>query len=90
MLRQTVAPIEDDQEILLVEPITQQRLDIPKEIEKPDRAKDLIKTMAQMQIQIKKKGMKAPIDYTDMTLDEEDDPLRQKFKFSSMKKVLWH
>ena len=29
-------PIEDDQETLLAEPITRQRLDIPKELEKPD------------------------------------------------------
>ena len=29
-------PIEDDQETLLDEPITRQRLGIPKEIEKPD------------------------------------------------------
>ena len=29
-------PMEDDQESLLVEPITRQMLDIPKEIEKPD------------------------------------------------------
>ena len=39
-------PIEGNQEILLVEPITQQRLDIPKEIENSNWAKDLIKTMA--------------------------------------------
>ena len=41
-------PMEDDQEPLLAEPITQQRLDIPEEMEKPDWAKDLMKTMAQM------------------------------------------
>ena len=28
--------IEDDQKTLLAEPITRQRLDVPKEIEKPD------------------------------------------------------
>ena len=61
-------PMEGDQETLLAEPITRQRLDIPKEIEKPDWAKDLIKTMAQMQIQMKKKGMEAPLDYTDLDL----------------------
>ena len=40
--------IEDDQETLLAKPITRQRLDIPKEVEKPDWAKDLIKTMTQV------------------------------------------
>ena len=39
-------PIEGDQETLLVEPITRQRLDVPKEIEKPNWAKDLMKTLA--------------------------------------------
>ena len=61
-------PMEDDQETLLTEPITRQRLDIPKEIEKPGWAKDLIKTMAQIQIQMKEKRMEAPLDYTDLDL----------------------
>ena len=41
-------PMEDDQEILLAEPITRQKLDVSEEIEKPDWAKDFIKTMTQM------------------------------------------
>ena len=68
-------PIEGDQETLLTEPITRQRLDAPKEIEKPDWAKDLMKIMAQMQIQMKKKGMEAPLDYTDLNLYKGNDPL---------------
>ena len=68
-------PIEDDQETLLAEPITRQRLDVPKEVEKPDWTKDLVKTMAQMQIQIKKKGMEAPLDYADLDLYKGNDPL---------------
>ena len=40
----------DDQETLLAEPITRQSLDIPKEVEKLYWAKDLMKTMGQMQI----------------------------------------
>ena len=67
--------IEDDQETLLAEPITRQRLDVPEEIEKPDWAKDLMKTMAQMQIQMKKKGMEGPLDYTDLDLHKGNDPL---------------
>ena len=61
-------PIEGDQETLLAEPITRQRLDVLEEIEKPDWAKNLIKTMAQIQIQMKKKGMEAPLDYTNLDL----------------------
>ena len=41
--------------------------------------------MTQIQIVIKEKGMTTPMNYTDLTLDEEDDPLPQKFKFLNMK-----
>ena len=71
---------------MIAEPITRQRLNIPKEIEKSDWAKDLIKTMAQMHIQIKKKGIEAPLDYTDLDLYKGDDPLQRKFKFPNMRK----
>ena len=81
-------PIEDDQETLLVEPITRWRLDVSEEIEKPEWAKDLAKTMAQMQIQMKEKGIDAPLDYTDLDLYKGSDPLPHKFKFPDMKKYL--
>ena len=42
--------------------------------------------MAQMQVMMKEKGMTTPMDYTDLTLDKEDDPLPQKFKFPNMRK----
>ena len=61
-------------------------MDVPEEIEKPDWAKDLIKTMTQMQIQMKKKGIEAPFDYTDLDLYKGNDPLPRKFKFSDMRK----
>ena len=55
-------------------------------MEQSDWAKDLTKTIAQMQMMMKKNGMATPMDYTDLTLDEEDDTLLQKYKFPSMKK----
>ena len=67
--------IEGDQQTLPAEPVTRQRLDISEEIEKPNWAKDLMKTMAQMQIQMKEKGMEAPLDYTDLDLYKGNDPL---------------
>ena len=67
--------IEDDQETLLAEPITRQRLDILKEIEKLDWAKDLIKTMTQMHIQMKEKGIEAPLNYTNLDLYKGNDLL---------------
>ena len=42
--------------------------------------------MAQMQIMMKENGMTTPMNYTNLTLDEEDDPLPHKYKFPSMKK----
>ena len=30
--------------------------------------------------------MTTPVDYADLTLDEEDDPLPRKYKFPNMKK----
>ena len=50
-------------------------MDVLEEIEKPDWAKDLIKTMAQMQIQMKKKEIEAPLDYTDLDLFKGNEPL---------------
>ena len=46
----------------------------------------MAKTMAQVQIMMKKKGMTVPVSYADLTLDEEDDPLPLKFKFLNIKK----
>ena len=40
--------VEDDQEILLAEPVARQRLNVPKEVERPDWAKNLAKNMAQI------------------------------------------
>ena len=44
------------------------------------------KAMIQMKMMMKEKDMTAPMEYVDLTLDEEDDPLPQKFKFLNMKK----
>ena len=46
----------------------------------------LTKAMTQMQMMMKEKGITAPMDYADLTLDEEDDPMPRKFKFLNMKK----
>ena len=37
---------------------------------------------------MKKKGMEAPLDYTDLQLYKGDDPLPRKFKFLDMRKYL--
>ena len=55
-------------------------------VEQSDWAKNMTKAMAHIQVMMKEKGMATTMDYTDLTLDEKDDPLPRKFKFSSMKK----
>ena len=57
-----------------------------EDVEQPDWARNMTKVMTQMQIMMKEMGMIAPIDYANLTLDEEDDPLPRKFKFPNMKK----
>ena len=79
-------PIEDDQETLLAEPITRRNLDILEEVEKLEWAKDIVKAMTQMKMQMKEKGIDAPLDYTDLDLYKGSDPLPRKFKFPDMKK----
>ena len=95
-------PIEDNQETMLAEPMVRQRLEVPapmleepinrprveilREAERPDWAKDMVKAMAQMKMQMKEKGIDAPLDYTDLDLCKGSDPLPRKFKFLDMKK----
>ena len=68
------------------EPAIRPRADIPREMEKPDWAQDILKTIAQMQMQMKEKGIDTPLDYTDLDLYKSNDPLPKKFKFSDTKK----
>ena len=55
-------------------------------VEQSDWAKNVSKTMAQMQMMMKEKCKTAPMDYANLTLDEEDDHLPSKIKFPNMKK----
>ena len=70
----------------LEEPAIRPRVEIPREVERPDWAKDMVKAMAQMKMQMKEKGIDAPLDYTDLDLYKGSDPLPRKFKFLDMKK----
>ena len=48
--------------------------------------KAMTKTMTQIQVMMKENGLTTPMDYIDLTLDEKDDLLPQKYKFPSIKK----
>ena len=79
---------EEDDVTVLADLIGRRNVGQAENVEQSDWAKNLIKAMAQMQVMMKEKGMTTPIDYTDLTLDEEDDPLPHKYKFPSMKKYI--
>ena len=77
---------EEDDVTVLANPIGWKNVGQAENGEQSDWAKNLTKTMAQIQMMMKENGMTTPMDYTDQTLDEEDDPLPHKYKFPSMKK----
>ena len=77
---------EEDDVTVLADPISQRNMGQVENVEQPDWAKNMTRDMTQMQIMMKENGMATPMDYVDLTLDEEDDPLPQKYKFPNMKK----
>ena len=79
---------EEDDVTVLADPIDQRNMGQAENAKQPDWAKNMTKAMTQIQVMMKEKGMTTPMDYADLTLDEEDDPLPQKFKFPNMKNYL--
>ena len=77
---------EEDDVTVLADPVGRRNVGQVEEGEQSDWAKNLTKVVAQMQVMMKENGMIAPMDYTYLTLDKEDDLFPQKFKFSSIKK----
>ena len=77
---------EEDEVTVLADPIKQKNVGPAESVEWPIWAKHMAKTMAQVQMMMKEKGIATPSDYADLTLDEEDDPLPPKFKFPNLKK----
>ena len=71
---------------ILRESVIRQRSEILRKAERPDWAKDMVKAMTQMKMQMKEKSIDAPLDYTDLDLYKGSDPLPRKFKFPDMKK----
>ena len=81
---------EEDDVTVLTDPVGRRNVGQAENAEQSDWAKNLTKAMAQIQVMMKEKGMATPMDYTDLTLDEKDDPLPRKYKFPNIKEVLWH
>ena len=85
----TELPVRDRKEddmTVLADPIGQKTMVQTKDVEQSNWAKNITKAMNQMQIIMKEKGVTTPMDYTDLTLNEANDPLPWKFKFPDMKK----
>lgn len=77
---------EEDDVTMLANPIGQKNGKQTENMEQSGWAKDLTKAVTQMQMMMKEKGMATPMDYSDLNLDEEDDPLPPKYRFPNMKK----
>ena len=61
-------------------------MNIFKIIGKTDWAKNITKVVTHVYTMIKEKGIDAPLDYTNLSLEREDEPLLPKYKFPNMKK----
>ena len=61
-------------------------MDISKTVGKTDWAKNITKVVTHVQTMMKEKGIDAPLDYTNLRLEREDEPLPPKYKFINMKK----
>ena len=77
---------EKNEVTVLADPIGRRNMGRAENIEQSNWAKNLTKAMTQMHLMMKEKGIATPMDYADLDLDEEDDPLPQKFKFPNMKR----
>ena len=63
-----------------------QEADISETVGEIDWAKNITKVVTHVQTMMKEKGIDAPLDYTNLSLEREDEPLPPKYKFPNMKK----
>ena len=63
-----------------------QEANISETVGKTDWAKNITKVETHVQTMMKEKGIDALLDYTNLSLEREDEPLPPKYKFSNMKK----
>ena len=70
----------------MTNPVGRQEVDILETVGKTDWAKNITKVVTHVQTMMKEKGINAPLDYTNLSLEREDEPLPPKYKFLNMKK----
>ena len=80
---------EDDFKNLLVDPMGRQNVDIYETVDKTDWAKNITKAVTHVMMMMKEKRIDARLDYTNLILERDDDPLPHKFKLPDMKKFTW-
>ena len=73
-------------EKLLTNPAGRQEADISETVRKTDWDKNITKVMTHVQTMMKEKGIGAPLDYTNLSLERGDEPLPPKYRFPNMKK----
>ena len=73
-------------ENLLANPTGRHKMDISETVGKIDWAKNITKVVTHVQTMMKEKRIDAPLDYINLSLEREDEPLPSKYKFSNMKK----
>ena len=61
-------------------------MNIFETVAKTDWAKNITKVVTHVQTMMKEKGIDAPLDYTNLSLEREDEPLPPRYKFPNMKK----
>ena len=78
--------MNNDEENLLANLTCRHEMDIFETVGKTDWAKNITKVVTHVQMMMKEKGIDAPLDYTNLSLEREDEPLPPKYKFPNMKK----
>ena len=78
--------MDNDVENLVIKSTGRQKVDISETVGKIDWAKNITKVVTHVQTMMKEKGIYAPLDYTNLSLEREDEPLPPKYRFSNMKK----
>ena len=70
----------------MTKPVGRQEANISETVGKTDWAKNITKAMTHVQTMMKEKGIDAPLDYTNLSLERDDEPLPLKFKFPDIRK----
>ena len=70
----------------VAKPTGRHEVDISETVGKTDWAKNITKVMTHVRTMMKEKGIGAPLDYTNLSLERGDEPLPPKYRFLNMKK----